>query len=291
MIDSQWRSWNHYSAIGPDPRADTSRLRMRSRGKGCLVPGATFVGTQRSGRSTYEVGVQIVNVDLEASHLCGYLNIRGLTEDWPELTTFFDAEIIGDRHSFVTNKWGAKEANDMTHWARFSPFRSLRNKLDKTGLFDHMTKPYVFMRWKERFLVPDHRVRDIHGASFAGFYYVCVELGESSTSAARASAAALAASSDVTQQDFAGFTSESDANSTQRRRGQTTLGGSAMMLDEDDEEEVEADPNFDALSRPAREPLVPGRMTGFYYHANSEPYQQLALQHVPEPSSGTFEMR
>ena len=55
-------------------------------------------------------------MDLEASHLCGYLNIRGLTEDWPELTTFFDAEIIGDRHSFVTNKWGAKEANDMTHW-------------------------------------------------------------------------------------------------------------------------------------------------------------------------------
>lgn len=26
----------------------------------------------------------------------------------------------------------------------------------------------VFMRWKERFLVPDHRVQDINGASFAG---------------------------------------------------------------------------------------------------------------------------
>ena len=31
------------------------------------------------------------------------------------------------------------------------------------------------MRWKERFLVPDHKVKDINGASFAGFYYVCVE--------------------------------------------------------------------------------------------------------------------
>jgi len=30
------------------------------------------------------------------------------------------------------------------------------------------------MRWKERFLVPDWRVKDITGASFAGFYYVCV---------------------------------------------------------------------------------------------------------------------
>lgn len=35
----------------------------------------------------------------------------------------------------------------------------------------------VFMRWKERFLVPDHRVRDINGASFAGicfYFYFCI---------------------------------------------------------------------------------------------------------------------
>ena len=29
------------------------------------------------------------------------------------------------------------------------------------------------MRWKEYFLVPDHRVREITGASFEGFYYIC----------------------------------------------------------------------------------------------------------------------
>ena len=29
------------------------------------------------------------------------------------------------------------------------------------------------MRWKEQFLVPDHRVKHIAGASFAGFYYIC----------------------------------------------------------------------------------------------------------------------
>jgi hypothetical protein len=29
------------------------------------------------------------------------------------------------------------------------------------------------MRWKEYFLVPDHRVRTISGASFEGFYYIC----------------------------------------------------------------------------------------------------------------------
>jgi hypothetical protein len=31
----------------------------------------------------------------------------------------------------------------------------------------------IFMRWKEWFLVPDHRVTSIQGASFEGFYYIC----------------------------------------------------------------------------------------------------------------------
>lgn len=34
---------------------------------------------------------------------------------------------------------------------------------------------YVFMRWKEHFLVPDHTIKDINGASFAGFYYICFQ--------------------------------------------------------------------------------------------------------------------
>ena len=31
------------------------------------------------------------------------------------------------------------------------------------------------MRWKEHFLVPDHTIKDINGASFAGFYYICFQ--------------------------------------------------------------------------------------------------------------------
>lgn len=31
------------------------------------------------------------------------------------------------------------------------------------------------MRWKEHFLVPDHRVRTISGASFEGFYYIAFD--------------------------------------------------------------------------------------------------------------------
>lgn len=33
----------------------------------------------------------------------------------------------------------------------------------------------MFMRWKEQFLIPEHKVRDINGASFAGFYYISLQ--------------------------------------------------------------------------------------------------------------------
>lgn len=44
------------------------------------------------------------------------------------------------------------------------------------------------MRWKERFLVPDHKTKEISGASFAGFYYVAVT---EATEEARASITAF----------------------------------------------------------------------------------------------------
>ena len=45
-----------------------------------LFAGSIFKGTQRSGRSAYDVEVEQQDVDLERSFLCGYLRISGLTE-------------------------------------------------------------------------------------------------------------------------------------------------------------------------------------------------------------------
>lgn len=55
-------------------------------------------------------------VDLENSYLCGYLKIKGLTEEYPTLTTFFDGEIISKKHPFLTRKWEADEDVDRKHW-------------------------------------------------------------------------------------------------------------------------------------------------------------------------------
>jgi hypothetical protein len=55
-------------------------------------------------------------VDEENSYLCGYLKIKGLTEEFPTLTTFFDGEIISKKYPFLTRKWDADEDVDKKHW-------------------------------------------------------------------------------------------------------------------------------------------------------------------------------
>lgn len=56
------------------------------------------------------------HVDEENSYLCGYLKIKGLTEEFPTLTTFFDGEIISKKYPFLTRKWDADEDVDKKHW-------------------------------------------------------------------------------------------------------------------------------------------------------------------------------
>ena len=63
----------------------------------------------------------------------------------------------------------------MQHWNRFNAWRPMA-RYAKRPDFAHKNfaqRENVFMRWKEHFLVPDHRVRTISGASFEGFYYIC----------------------------------------------------------------------------------------------------------------------
>ena len=101
-----------------------------------------------------------------------------MTDDHPTLTTYFEGEIIGTKHGFITQhpSWGATEKIDHNHWAKFTAYRpwaKLARKGGQVYVKDNGQREYVFMRWKEHFLVPDHRVRTISGASFEGFYYIC----------------------------------------------------------------------------------------------------------------------
>ncbi|RPB10842.1 hypothetical protein P167DRAFT_490418 [Morchella conica CCBAS932] len=142
-----------------------------------LRPGSKFSGKQTSDRSTYDVHVELKHVDMSESFLCGYLRIQGLTEDHPTLTTYFEGEMIGDKYTFQTRRpeWGSSEKNDFQHWARFPAYRPLATKAKRSDFTykNFAQREHIFMRWKEYFLVPDHRVKQILGASFEGFYYIC----------------------------------------------------------------------------------------------------------------------
>jgi len=123
-------------------------------------------------------------VNLAESTVSGYLSIQHLTDAHPHLTTFFTGEIIGPDFGFITgSRFGASENDDMRHWGRFEQFRrpATRGDMVRPELFFRDPQPdrsrgetrakdrdFMFLRIKERFLVPDHRVRDISGASFAG---------------------------------------------------------------------------------------------------------------------------
>ncbi|KAI9265598.1 vacuolar import and degradation protein-domain-containing protein [Sporodiniella umbellata] len=163
-------------SVQKEPRIDLSHKRLKPSRLGELYAGSQFRGQQECGSSSYEVTVDIKDVDIYQSTLCGYLNIKGLTPEHPELTTFFEAEIIGPKHPFHTRKWQADQKSDLAHWRQFPSFTPLLDIFRKEHfVYDQMDSDFIYMRWKETFLVPDHKVNTINGASFAGFYYICYQ--------------------------------------------------------------------------------------------------------------------
>ncbi|KAJ2406487.1 hypothetical protein J3F80_003414 [Coemansia sp. RSA 2526] len=148
-----------------------------------LYSGSRFSGTQSNGTRSYIVTVSLKYVDMGVPELCGHFTICGLTSELPKLTTFFDAQIVGaGGHSFITNQWDASIDTDRTHWDFFAAFRPYRNRFDSRDFAYRLTSSdrYVFMRWKERFVVPNYKLSRINGASYEGFYYACYDREEGS---------------------------------------------------------------------------------------------------------------
>ncbi|XP_037093603.1 uncharacterized protein LOC119113387 [Pollicipes pollicipes] len=128
-----------------------------------LHDGSVFKGYQKSKGNCYDVEVELKKVDLDSAYLCGYLKINNLTDDFPTMVTYFDGEIIGRRHPFLTRKWDANEEVDRKHWGKFEAFSAFSKSSTRT-IFDYdALEAYdsVFMRWKESFLIPDIRYQSL----------------------------------------------------------------------------------------------------------------------------------
>ncbi|WWC68511.1 uncharacterized protein I206_102440 [Kwoniella pini CBS 10737] len=274
----------------PNPLLDVTTARVPSIGRGALYPGSIFRGTQTSGRSAYEVEIQFVDVNFAESNVSGYLSISHLTDSHPHLTTFFDGEIIGMKYGFITgSRYQASEHDDLRHFGRFEQFRRPSTRMDMVkpelylrdplpdrskGEIKAKERDFVFLRIKEKFLVPDHKVRDISGASFAGFYYALVDLSPP-------------------------LTPPEPPTPTSPSTPRTTFGPPAPIIIRRGSSQADTSRRPDGARRrestsKIRESPTRGEATirGYYFHSlNQEPFQELFLTHVPQRSSSTFEFR
>lgn len=67
-------------------------------------------------------------------------------------------------------------AADLKVQKRFPSFKPYADKFHEDGfVYNSLEEDFVYMRWKEHFLVPDHHLINVQGASFAGFYYICYQ--------------------------------------------------------------------------------------------------------------------
>lgn len=196
--------------VTPQSRSKTSTVPRFS--NSYLKPNAKFVGEQLSDLSRYYIEVQFKTVDMENSLVTGFLEITGLTPAPTNITTYFKGEIINNplnkyewksplnattddsiqKYSFATenSQWESSIKNDFDHWEiltqmRDSPDCQIRNKLNQIQSQHHRGKgssgnedQFIYMRWKEEFLVPDSRVEKIMGASYDGFYFIVLNIGD-----------------------------------------------------------------------------------------------------------------
>ncbi|CAI5758164.1 unnamed protein product [Candida verbasci] len=159
-----------------------------------LQPNSKFKGQQKSGDKIFQIKVEFKTVDLSNSLCTGFLQIYGLTDEFSEIITYFKGEIINNplnnsanvNYSFITeNKnWGSFPKNDYEHWKKLTNDES--NLLSDLQLIEKLNKikenqddgsgHFIYMRWKEEFLLPDSRIKQISNASFEGFYYIVLNV-------------------------------------------------------------------------------------------------------------------
>ncbi|KAI5963423.1 hypothetical protein KGF57_001252 [Candida theae] len=126
---------------------------------------------------------------------------------------------------------------------------------------DEYHNQYVYMRWKEEFLLPDSRVKQIPNASFEGFYYIVLNIGSNQIM----DESALDA-------DINGERSSADASNHKKSRARNDVSGTGTTT-----------------GTPVGG-SKPGDINGLYYHMSSEKFQSLSLSHVDDHGvSSTFD--
>ncbi|SCU86033.1 LADA_0D11804g1_1 [Lachancea dasiensis] len=160
-----------------------------------LRPRMEFTGFQTSGYKKNHVNVVLKTVSLPGHgssnpgvpHITGFFSIYGLTAHQPEITTFFEGFAVTENLGFLSSSVPAHLADltatdgiDLEHWLSFPAFKEMCSQNGVLSAVvdgahrhsDYLHQRFIFMRWKERFLVPDAELGSVEGASYEGYYYI-----------------------------------------------------------------------------------------------------------------------
>ncbi|EGG09790.1 uncharacterized protein MELLADRAFT_103884 [Melampsora larici-populina 98AG31] len=221
---------------------------------GPLKSNSNWIGHQRSGDQVYPVSIKFLDLDLMTGNGAGLLEIDGLTEKWPKLITFFDLEIVGrGQHEFSTKRWGANHESDESHWSKFAYYHQIKHQTSCLKSNDKV----LFMRWKERFLDGNPKGKEIEGASFAGFYYACLDLSD---------------------QDHENLVKKSNLNLSFKSSHSNSNSKTSFRKTN---QRISTEPLPSPLPLPKTQFNLDwsnAKIKAFYYHAKSEPYQELNLR-------------
>jgi len=154
----------------PPPPHGTSQA---GAARSLLHSGSRFRGMLKCKGEAYEAELRLQHVRLEQNFLNGTLTVTRPQGDADVI--FFTAEIISAQHPFLTRKWEADEEVDRKHWGKFKSFYHIMKSFNDDG-FDYAKHnehgEFVYMRWKERHVVPAQGARPAKYGSVDGFYYV-----------------------------------------------------------------------------------------------------------------------
>lgn len=143
-----------------------------------LAVGEEFIGTQtrefrtRPPRTVY-LYPTIHAVNLKHAIVDGCILTRDVARRRAPVETFFRGEIIDNIHHFFrSDAWGATFDNDVEHWGRMPAFAPYKEPFlhAMADYVDLSTSRFVFMRWKEIYIVGPG-----DGVSIYGFYYICLD--------------------------------------------------------------------------------------------------------------------
>lgn len=129
-----------------------------------LKRGTKYTGRQTTIVGSFKIDMKVNVFSLSQGYICGTLTIHNLTSEYKLLITHFEGVLMSAKNI-------SKAADEFKQWSKFSKWKKdFENQL----LFnDSLNSECLYFKIKEEFLLPNHKLTRLHGASIDGHYYCC----------------------------------------------------------------------------------------------------------------------